>query len=45
MHDLSNAFYCIDHKLLIAELHAYGFDIDALTFIYFDLKGKNWGLR
>ena len=38
--DLSKAFDCIDHELLIAILHAYGFHIDALTFIYSYLKGR-----
>ena len=38
--ELSKAFYCIDHELLIARIHAYGFDIDALKFIYSYLKGK-----
>ena len=32
--DLSKVFNCIDHELLIAKLHAYGFDTDALKFIY-----------
>ena len=38
--DLSKAFDCTDHELLIAKLHAYGFDTDALKFIYSDLKGR-----
>ena len=38
--DLFKAFDCIDHKLLIAKLHAYGFDNDALKFIYSYLKGR-----
>ena len=32
--DLSKAFDGIDHELLIAKLQAYGFDNDALRFIY-----------
>ena len=38
--DLSKAFDCIDHELLIVKLHAYGFDNDALKFIYSYLKGR-----
>ena len=38
--DLSKAFDCIDHELLIAKLHAYGFDSDVLKFIYSYLKGR-----
>ena len=38
--DLSKAFDCIDHELWIAKLHAYGFDTDALKFIYSYLKGR-----
>ena len=38
--DLSKAFDCIDHELLIAKLHAYGFDNDVLKFIYSYLKER-----
>ena len=32
--DLSKAFDCLKHNLLIAKLEAYGFDSSALSFIY-----------
>ena len=32
--DLSKAFDCFDHELLIAKLNAYGFDNSILNFIY-----------
>ena len=31
--ELSKAFDCISHELLIAKLNAYGFDIKSLNFI------------
>ncbi len=38
--DLSKAFDCLNHQLLIAKLNAYGFDKNALTFIFNYLKGR-----
>ena len=38
--DLSKAFDCINHNLLIAKLEAHGFDKNALTFIYDYLKDR-----
>ena len=38
--DLSKAFDCLSHELLIAKLQAYGFDKCALKFIYDYLKGR-----
>ena len=39
--DLSKAFDTINHKLLIAKLHAYGFSRDALEIIY-DYLSDRW---
>ena len=36
--DLSKAFDCLDHELLIAKLFAYGFDKGSLSFIWDYLK-------
>ena len=38
--DLSKVFDCIPHDLLIAELHAYGFSENSLTFLYSCLKQR-----
>ena len=41
MMDLSKAFDCISHDLLIAKLYAYGFDKNSIRLIYSYLKGRN----
>ena len=38
--DLSKAFDWINHNLLIAKLHAYGFDHRSLVYIYSYLSGR-----
>ena len=38
--DLSKVFDCIDHELLIAKLHAYGFDINSLELIHSSLHDR-----
>ena len=38
--DLSKAFDCLNHQLLIAKLEAYGFGKQALNFIYNSLQSK-----
>ena len=39
--DLSKAFDCLNHELLIAKLEAYGFDKNALNYIYNYLSKRN----
>ena len=41
MMDLSKAFDCIPHNLLIAKLHAYGFAENSLKLIYSYLEKRN----
>ena len=38
--DLSNAFDCIPHDLLIAKMHTYAFSSESLTFFYSYLKRR-----
>ena len=38
--DLSKAFDCLDHELLIAELNAYGFSLPALKLVHEYLSNR-----
>ena len=43
--DLSKAFDCVPHDLLIAKLHAYGFEIEALKYIFSYLSDRQQSTR
>ena len=40
LRDLSKAFDCLNHELLLAKLNAYGFDLAALQFTCSYLKER-----
>ena len=43
--DLSKAFDCIPHDILIAKLDAYGVNLDALEYIYSYLKKRRKSVK
>ena len=45
MMDLSKAFDCLPHDLLIAKLHAYGLDYKSLNFIHSYLSNRKHRVR
>ena len=43
--DLSKAFDCVPHDLIIAKLHAYGFDLTSLEYILSYLTNREQSTR
>jgi retron-type reverse transcriptase len=43
--DLSKAFYSVPHDLLLAKMHAYGFDMDTLVLFFTYLKNRQQGVK
>ena len=43
--DISEVFDSIRHELLIAKVHAYGFDLNSLTFFYSYLKNRKQNVK
>ena len=43
--DLSKAFDCLPHDLLLAKLNAYGFDLNSLKLMQNYFSGRFRGLR
>ena len=43
--DLSEAFDCIPHDMVVAKLRAYGLSMDAVTFIYLYMKRRKQGVE
>ena len=43
--NLSKAFDCVPHDLLMAKLHAYGFSEKTVTFIYSYLNRRKQNMK